>query len=123
MPRLQDTPSPLRSRETTASAPDWSSLVIWLLLAVWVFNTVDLVLTADALRSGRAEELNPLMDALFSWGLLPVAAYKIGVVTAGLVALWLLRRHRIVLFAAAGLAGMLGLVVLYHVVGLWLYGM
>jgi hypothetical protein len=104
-----------------AAAPDWSPLVVWLLLAVWVFNVADFVLTADALQAGRAEELNPLMDALFGLGLLPVALYKIGVVTAGLVALWLLRRHRIVLFTATALAVLLGLIVVYHIVGLWLY--
>jgi hypothetical protein len=123
MPRSQDTPVSLRARESAARTPDWSSLVVWLLLAVWVFNTADFVLTADALRAGRAEELNPLMDALFGLGLLPVALYKIGVVTAGLVALWLLRRHRIALIAAAALAVLLGLIVVYHIVGLWLYAL
>jgi hypothetical protein len=113
--------SPVRAE--TAAASDWSSLVVWLLLAVWVFNAADFILTADALQAGRAEELNPLMDALFGLGLLPVALYKIGVVTAGLVALWLLRRHRIVLWTAAALAGLLGLIVVYHVVGLWMYTM
>jgi hypothetical protein len=115
----RDTPAP--PARATAAPTDWSSLVVWLLLAVWVFNAADFVLTADALQAGRAEELNPLMDALFGLGLVPVALYKIGVVTAGLVALWLLRRHRIVLYTATGLAVLLGLIVVYHIVGLWLY--
>jgi len=115
-----DTPA-ARPARATAVPTDWSSLVVWLLLAVWVFNVADFVLTADALQAGRAEELNPLMDALFGLGLLPVALYKIGVVTAGLVALWLLRRHRIVLYTAAALAVLLGLIVVYHIVGLWMY--
>ena len=123
MSQAHDTAVARPVRAETAAATDWSSLVVWLLLAVWVFNAADLVLTADALQAGRAEELNPLMAALFGLGLLPVALYKIGVVTAGLVALWLLRRHRIVLYTAAGLAGLLGLIVVYHIVGLWLYAM
>lgn len=106
-----------------AAAADWSSLVVWLLLAVWVFNVADFVLTADALRAGRAEELNPLMDALFGLGLLPVALYKIGVVTAGVIALWLLRRHRAVLYAATALATLLGGIVVYHIYGLWMYAL
>ena len=114
--RPSDTTAP-----SAAAAPDWSRLVVWLLLAVWVFNAADLVLTADALQAGRAEELNPLMDALFGLGLLPVALYKIGVVTAGLLALWMLRWHPAVVYAAAGLAVFLGLIVLYHIVGLWMY--
>ncbi len=123
MPSLRVVSSPPHSREATATVAAWSSTVVWLLFAVWVFNAADFVLTVDALRSGRAEELNPFMDALFSWGLVPVALYKIGVVTAGLAALWLLRRHKAALYAAAALACMLGIVVVYHMVGLWLYGM
>jgi hypothetical protein len=119
MGQPRDTPAPIP--RTSAVPTDWSPMVVWLLLAVWVFNTADFVLTADALQAGRAEELNPLMDALFGMGLLPVALYKIGVVTAGLLALWLLRRHRIVLYTAIALAVLLGLIVVYHIVGLWLY--
>lgn len=122
-PHRHDTPRPLARAVTSDSARQWSSVVVWLLVAVWVFNAADLLFTADALRTGRAEELNPFMDALFSWGLVPVALYKIGVVTAGIVALWLLRSHKVVLYAAASLAVALGAVVVYHVIGLWLYGL
>jgi len=121
MNRSGDTVAP--SAVAAAPAADWSRLVVWLLLAVWVFNVADFVLTADALQAGRAEELNPLMDALFGLGLLPVALYKIGVVTGGVLALWLLRRHRIVLYAAGALAVFLGLIVVYHIVGLWMYAL
>jgi hypothetical protein len=122
-PYRHDIPRPLAATVTADSARRWSSVVVWLLAAVWVFNAADLLFTADALRAGRAEELNPFMDALFSWGLVPAALYKIGVVTAGIVALWLLRSHKVVLFAAASLAVALGAVVVYHVIGLWLYGL
>jgi hypothetical protein len=121
MSRHEQSATALPAPADGSSAPGWSATVVWLLVAVWLFNAADLVLTVDALNAGRAEELNPFMDALFAWGLGPVVLYKIGVVSAGLLSLWLLRRHRIVLYTAAALAVVFGLLVVYHTVGLWLY--
>ena len=121
MTRSDQTPPSLHAVSPAAAAPRWASTVAWLVLAVWVFNVADLVLTYDALNAGRAEELNPFMNALFAWGLAPVVLYKVGVVSAGLLALWLLRRHRLVLYTTAALAVLFGLLVVYHMVGLWLY--
>jgi hypothetical protein len=96
-----------------------SSLVTWLLIAVWILNAADLALTADALAAGRAQEANALMAVLFGWGLLPAAAYKIGVATVGVFALYALRRYRAVLVASAALAVSLVAVVVYQLVFLW----
>ena len=52
-------------------------------------------------------------------GLLPAFLFKMGVVTAGIAALWLLRRWRIALIAAAALTMVYAFVVAYQLAIIW----
>ena len=91
----------------------------WLLLALWVFNVADLMLTSQAVSSGLAAESNRVMAYFLHADLLQAALFKLGVVSAGVGLLWWLRRYRVTLIATAGLATVFGLVVLLQVVHLW----
>ena len=91
----------------------------WLLFALWVFNVMDLTLTSQAVASGLATESNRVMAHFLDAGPLQAALFKLGVMSAGVGLLWLLRRHRVALVAAAALAVVFGFVVLYQVVHLW----
>jgi Domain of unknown function (DUF5658) len=90
------------------------NLVFWLLLALWVFNIADLVLTRRALRLGMAREANRVMAYFLAAGLLPAVVFKVGIVTLGALLLWRLRRHAATLMVTAGLASAYALVVLYQ---------
>jgi hypothetical protein len=88
------------------------------LALLWLLNVADLLLTTHALRLGVAEEANRLMAFFLEAGPLPAAAFKIGLVTAGVLVLWLLRRHRTTLVMASLAAGFYAVVVAYQVVQL-----
>ena len=75
----------------------------WLLLALWVLNVLDLVLTRDALARGVAVEANKIMSFFQDAGPGIAVVFKIGVVSTGILCLWLLRRHRATLVATAPL--------------------
>jgi hypothetical protein len=58
------------------------------------------------------------MDYFFRQGTVPSVAFKIGVVSVGVLLLWRLRRYRTALIAAVLLAGSFAAVVAYQLV--WL---
>jgi len=91
----------------------------WLLFALWAFNVMDLTLTSQAISSGLATESNRVMAYFLHAGPLQAALFKLGVVSAGVGVLWLLRRYRVTLVATTALAVVFALVVLYQVVHLW----
>jgi hypothetical protein len=90
------------------------NLVFWLLLALWVFNIADLVLTRQALSLGMAHEANRIMGYFLQAGLVPALIFKVGIVTLGAVLLWRLRRHAATLVVSTALASTYALVVLYQ---------
>jgi hypothetical protein len=93
-------------------------VLLLLLIALCVLNVCDFALTRYAMWLGFATESNWVMDVLFRQGDVVAAVFKGGVVTAGAVALWLLRRHRATLLAGVLLAGLFAAVVTYQV--LWI---
>ena len=88
----------------------------WVLLALWLLNAADLLLTREALSLGIAKEANGVMSFFLAAGPLPAMLFKLGVATAGAACLWWLRRYRVTLVAAGALTLVLGLVVLYQIV-------
>jgi hypothetical protein len=103
---------------TTAAVADHAHYLRWLLAALWLLNLADLLLTRQALAGGVAQEANQVMGFFISAGPLAAVAFKVGVVTLGVVSLWLLRRHRIVPVATALATGFYAVVVAYEVVHL-----
>lgn len=91
--------------------------VFWLLLALWVFNFADFLLTQKAIAAGRASEANAVMRLFLNEGLMPAFIFKVGVVTAGVLIIWRLRRHGVAIFAAGALAAVYAAVVMYQ--ALW----
>jgi len=92
------------------------SVTVWALALLWVLNLCDILLTRQALHSGVAREANRLMGALLSLGWVPALAFKIGVVSFGVVLLWRYRRSRLAQSASVALAAFYALVVLYQAV-------
>ena len=103
------------AEDCAACAP----LTTWLLFALWVLNAADFTLTANALSLGIADEANRVMAFFLDAGLGYAFVFKIGVVTAGVLALWLLRRRRVTLVATAALAFAYALVVVYQLAIYW----
>ncbi len=87
----------------------------WVLLALWLLNAADLLLTREV-SLGIAKEANGVMSFFLAAGPLPAMLFKLGVATAGAACLWWLRRYRVTLVAAGALTLVLGLVVLYQIV-------
>ena len=119
---MTDITSPDDRRSAFLPAPDCEGCVRplgWLLFALWVLNVMDLTLTSQAISSGMATESNRVMAYFLHAGPLQAALFKLGVVSAGVGVLWLLRRHRVTLVATTALTVVFGLVVLYQVVHLW----
>jgi len=92
------------------------SVTVWALALLWVLNLCDILLTRQALHSGVAREANRLMSSLITLGWAPALAFKIGVVSLGVVLLWRYRGSRLAQSASVALAGFYALVVLYQVV-------
>lgn len=103
------------AEDCAACAP----LTTWLLFALWVLNVADFVLTANALALGIADEANRVMGYFLEAGLGQAFVFKIGVVSAGVLGLWLLRRRRVTLVASAALTGAYALVVVYQLAVYW----
>jgi len=94
--------------------PTWRDAVIrWSLILLWLLNLEDYVLTQAALRAG-ARESNLVVGYFVRWGPLPAFAFKIGIVTVGVLLLWRFRRRPAVLVASVGLTLAYALVILYH---------
>jgi hypothetical protein len=93
-------------------------LLAWLLIILWTANLGDLILTLRAVARGRATEVNRLMSVFLDAGSFPAALFKIGVVSAAVAFLWLLRRRRAVLPAAATLTLLFVALVAYEALSL-----
>jgi hypothetical protein len=91
-------------------------LLFWLLLELWVLNAADLLLTHYALWLGFATESNGVMRYFLHEGTLAATVFKIGIVSAGVLLLWRLRRSPAALLAAVLLTGVLAAVVAYQAV-------
>lgn len=91
-------------------------VVVAALAALWMLNLGDLLLTRRALQSGIASEANSLMNFLLGLGWLPAIAFKVGVVTVGVLVLWRYRHHRFAVVSALSLTLFYGLVVLYQAI-------
>jgi Domain of unknown function (DUF5658) len=89
-------------------------LLFWCLLELWVLNVADLLLTRYALWLGFATEENGVMRYFLHEGTLLAAAFKIGIVTVGVVALWHVRRRPAALAAAVLLTVVFAAVVAYQ---------
>ena len=99
---------------TTRSRLDRDQLLFWLLLELWVLNVADLLLTHYALWLGFATESNGVMAFFLRQGALSAAAFKLGIVTVGVLVLWRVREHRVVPLVAALLAAFFAAVVAYQ---------
>ena len=98
-----------------SSSLDRDQLVLWLLLALWVLNVADLLLTRYALWLGFASESNGVMAFFLRQGTLPATAFKLGVVSVGVLVLWRVRYRPVVPVVAALLAAFFAAVVAYQV--------
>jgi len=106
-----------RHRRTPLLGPLGVRVLLWLLLELWILNIADLLLTRYSLWLGFAKESNGVMDYFFRSGTVPTLAFKIGIVTVGVLLLWRLRHYRTALIAAALLTGIFAAVVAYQ--ALW----
>ena len=89
-------------------------LLFWLLLALWMLNVADLLLTHYVLWLGFATEENGVMRYFLHEGTLTATVFKIGMVSIGVLLLWRLRRRPTALAAAVLLTGVLAAVVAYQ---------
>jgi Domain of unknown function (DUF5658) len=87
------------------------------LVALWILNLEDVILTRRALGLG-AIELNAVMGFFLRFGFAPAAVIKMSIVTAGSLFLWTQRRRRIVLLASLGLAAVYVALVVYQLAAL-----
>ena len=89
-------------------------LLFWLLLALWVLNVADLLLTHYVLWLGFAIEENGVMRYFLHEGTLTATVFKIGIVSVGALLLWRVRHRPAALVAAALLAAVFAAVVAYQ---------
>jgi hypothetical protein len=89
-------------------------ILFWLLLGLWSFNICDFLLTREAISMGRATEANGVMSYMLNVGTVSALAFKLGIVSVGVLVLWRLRKHEAVLLAATLLAAVFGALVLYQ---------
>ena len=89
-------------------------VLFWLLVALWLLNVADLTLTSYGIWLGFASESNGVMRYFLHQGTVTAAVFKIGLITAGALVLWRLRRYRSALIAAVLLAGVFAAVVSYQ---------
>ncbi len=87
------------------------------LVALWLLNLEDALLTRRALALG-ATEANAVMGLFLRFGFVPAALIKMAVVTAGALFLWTQRRRRIVLLASVGLVCVYITLVVYEIIQL-----
>lgn len=93
-------------------------VLLLVLVGLCLLNVADFALTRYGMWLGFATEANGVMDFFFRQSDIAAAVFKLGMVTGGAVALWLLRRHRAALVAAALLTVVFAAVVTYQV--LWI---
>ena len=95
-----------------------SRLLAWLLITLWLANLTDLLLTLRAVAAGRATEANGVMSYFLHAGSLAAGVFKVGLVSAAVVLLWILRRRSVVLPATAALTLALVALVAYEALAL-----
>lgn len=103
------------TRHSVRLNPFWQGVLLLLLVSLWLLNLADFLLTRHALWRGIAEETNWLMSYFFQQGMVPAVAFKIGMVTVGVLVLWRLRKYPEALLAALLLTFFFTLVVVYQV--------
>ena len=81
-------------------------------------NLADLLLTLRAVAAGRATEANGVMSYFLHAGSLAAGVFKVGLVSAAVVLLWILRRRSVVLPATAALTLALVALVAYEALAL-----
>ena len=89
-------------------------LLFWLLLALWVLNVADLLLTHYVLWLGFATEENGVMRYFLHEGTLAATVFKVGIVSVGALLLWRVRHHWAALVAAMPLVAVFAAVVAYQ---------
>ncbi|HUK77863.1 MAG TPA: DUF5658 family protein [Thermoleophilia bacterium] len=89
-------------------------LLFWLLLALWVLNVADLLLTHYVLWLGFATEENGVMRYFLHEGTITATVFKIGIVSVGALLLWRVRHRPAALVAAVLLAAVFAAVVAYQ---------
>jgi len=109
---MSTAPAPLRGLARFGISGE--QLLFWLLLALWVLNVADLLLTHYVLWLGFATEENGVMRYFLHEGTLTATVFKIGIVSVGALLLWRVRRRPTALVAAALLAAVFAAVVAYQ---------
>ena len=102
---------------------DRPHLLALLLIGVNVLSAVDFALTYLQLQAGVAVEGNPILAELFEQSAGRAWAFKTAVVLAVTLSMWLGRKHRAVLWAAAATFVLYALLVVYHVIGMRAVGL
>ena len=101
--------TPTRSTPVVPAGARWvlerlraprSRRVFLLLIAVWIINGFDLVLTLLAEHDGILHEQNPIARALLDHSALAVALFKVGLVGVATCLLWRCRAYRCTELAA-----------------------
>lgn len=86
---------------------------------LFLFNLLDAFLSVMWVNSGIAVEANPLMAAAMSYGMSFFVLIKISLVSFAIAVLWHTRQNKLSGWAAAISAFAMGLVVVYHAVGIF----
>jgi hypothetical protein len=89
-------------------------LLLCLLVELWILNVADLALTRYGLWLGFATESNGVMAYFLHENTFTAIVFKIGIVTAGALGLWQVRRRPAALAAAALLTVVFAAVVAYQ---------
>ncbi|MCE5254356.1 MAG: DUF5658 family protein [Actinomycetia bacterium] len=100
---------------------DHPPALLVLLGAINVFNFADFSLTLNVLAAG-GEEANPIMRSLLAVDPVWAGLFKVAAVMLASWIVWRLRRYRLVLQAALFVAGILCVVLVYHALGLAVFG-
>ena len=94
--------------------------LLYLLVGLWALNVADLLFTWNAIAAGKATEANGLMQRLIDAGPGPAIAFKIGVMTVAVIAIWALRRHRAAFVVTAAATAAYAAIVVWET--LWAVG-
>lgn len=86
---------------------------------LFLFNLIDAFLTVLWINSGIATEANPLMAAAMSYGMSFFVLIKITMVSLAIAILWKTRKNKLSKAASLLAATAMGLLVIYHSVGVF----
>ena len=81
---------------------------------ILVLNLYDAMMTLLVIESGMATEANPIMAAPLALGPVFFMLAKLGMVSAGVLLLWSLRRSAFAAFGIYSLAGVYTALCIYH---------